>query len=293
MTTAGIEVRRLTPTVATVWVAELLAAANRQADELENRKTHESIQQMFGKITSSPSNPKLSFEEMLCNKITKQKKKNEEKEKEYQMTVKSKKTKKELTNGVSKTEYISDKKKTSMLGNEKKIISTVESIKSRLEDQSISRSARKKLKRKLKELQSNRETEQQDIARQDRKKFKLLKNKTEVSSLVQKKKTSLSNGHQPDISTTLTSGNQECKTGTIINGFKINTTMHLSTKHEGQPDEGDLQLSSKKSKLAKQIDKLSELLKKKKKKRSKQKNIKKDKRPDHMKPPHLKIKTIN
>lgn len=36
---------------------------------------------MFGKITSSPSNPKLSFEEMLCNKITKQKKKNEEKEK--------------------------------------------------------------------------------------------------------------------------------------------------------------------------------------------------------------------
>ncbi|CAE1303375.1 unnamed protein product [Acanthosepion pharaonis] len=220
---------------------------------------------------------------MLCNKITKQKKKNAEKEKEYQMTVKSKKTKKELTDGVSKTEYISDKKKTSMSGNEKKIISTVESIKSRLEDQSISRSARKKLKRKLKELQSNRETEQQDIAGQHREKFKHLKNKTETSSFVQKKKPSLSNGHQPDISTTSTNGNQECKAGTIINGFKItNTTMHLSTKHKGQPVEGDLQLSSKKSKLAKKIDKLSELLKKKKKKRSKQKNIKKDKRPDHM-----------
>ena len=75
------------------------------------------------------------------------------------MTIKSKKKKKELTNGVSKIEYISNKQNTSILGsssNDKKITPNLEDIKSHLEYEAISRSAKKKLKRKIKEIQSKR-----------------------------------------------------------------------------------------------------------------------------------------
>ena len=70
-----------------------------------------------------------------------------------------------------------------------------------------------------------------------------LKNKNKSNSSVQQKKLSLTNGHQPDISTTLPNGHQICETSTMTNNFKMtNTTIHVSTKHKQmQPNEDGLQ----------------------------------------------------
>ncbi|GAB1599154.1 uncharacterized protein LOC115229956 [Argonauta hians] len=276
MSTTGIEVRRPNPSVATVWVAELLAAANKQMDDVENRKTYESINRMFGKNPSNHEAAPMSLEEKFTHRINKQKRKLDQKEKEVENTVKKKKKKANdilPTSLLNKAELVTKKKKTPKLMNGTKTETssdiTVQKIKLRLQNDTLSRTTKKKLRRKLKILlnKSNDETVLNGTG-----KAKTVNNLTK-----EKVKENINNYHKV------------APSPVKMNGHHVKPDITLNMTNGTSDANGIHNNNNKKQKYSqltqtKQDISSNGLLKKKKKKRSKQKNIKKDNRPDHLKP---------
>ncbi|XP_014776078.1 uncharacterized protein LOC106873286 [Octopus bimaculoides] len=283
MSTTGIEVRRPYPSVATIWVAELLAAANKKVDDVENRKTYESINKMFGKSPSNHEAVPMSLEDKFTHKIIKHKRKLEQKEKEVENAAKKRKKKADtISNSLSKTELIAKKKKTPNIVNgtksksETNSVNTVENIKLRLEKDTLSRSARKKLRRKLKGLLNKSNDSTQCSEEGER------KNKTSNNLIMEKVKETINNYHKAASSTPKMNGHHievDKTTNTVNKNGRSNIYIHNKKQNCSQTQTKE--------------EASAVILKKKKKKRSKQKNLKKDNRPDHLKPFTNQVKSLN